>query len=79
MTACEFHGCERPLAPEQPAIGMKLCAEHDAEFTALAVAEDYAGLLAFFIHSHGGAQVLAHELVDQLAASDPETPKGRLS
>jgi hypothetical protein len=61
MKHCDYYGCNKPLAPDQPRTGMKFCAEHDAEFAIIARQEPFSptALLKFWIEAQGGAKQAA--------------------
>jgi hypothetical protein len=65
---CEYAGCAEPLEGEQPKTGIKLCAKHDAEFTAIARREPFnpGALIKFWIDARGGPQVLAKEMTEDM-------------
>jgi hypothetical protein len=70
MNKCDYFGCDKPLAPDQAETGMKFCIEHDAEFSAIAMAEpfDPAALLRFWVRARGGAKRMAKSIY----GDDPE-------
>lgn len=65
MKHCNYYGCDRPLAPDQPKTGMKFCAEHDAQFAEIAKREpfDPAALLKFWINAQGGPKKAAERMI----------------
>lgn len=61
---CDYYGCGKPLAPDQPKTGMKFCAEHDAEFERIAKSENIPALLRFWIDAQGGAKRAANRMME---------------
>lgn len=53
---CDYYGCDKPLAPDQPETGMRFCAEHDAEFAQLAREGKPGPILRFWVKAQGGAE-----------------------
>lgn len=64
---CDYFGCGKPLAPDQPETGMKFCAEHDAQLTAIAQEIAAGGnvgkLFKFWIDAQGGPQRAAERMM----------------
>lgn len=63
---CQYHGCSREAAPNQPEVGLKFCEVHDTELAALVVAGDVKSLMQWYLKAKGGAKRIYREITEEV-------------